>query len=230
MELKAAEKRGNAVRGAFPKKTPLISAVGEGRRKTHRVAIAMDCYEDLFSDFDYSPVRTRTISKDLIEEQEGRHGKSLGGEMEITFTLPEKERDGELERIIRKRLTDYFNDQAKATRKELLRAGWTGVACLFGGGVLVFVENLMPGGIANAMVLGGYLSAFSGLDRLGKGAKLRKQMEFYERVGRAELIFANEEEELAEAAAARAPSAAEAAATGRPAASGAAGEARGAHA
>ncbi len=74
-----------------------------------RVQIAIDNYDDLFSDFDIREYKVRYISSDFLNELRMRTNKILSNKgIEICLCLPKEERNDEHEKIIAKRLKGFF--------------------------------------------------------------------------------------------------------------------------
>ena len=75
--------------------------------------IALDSYDDVFSDFDYGPFETRRLSQDLLAELSGRlHRK--GGNISLVFQMPEKLREHEVEAMVKTRLHQVFMERWKS--------------------------------------------------------------------------------------------------------------------
>jgi hypothetical protein len=76
-----------------------------------KVQIAIENYNDLFSDFDIRSYSERYISSDFLNELRMRTYKVLNRKgIEITLVIPEGERDAEDERIIITRLHDFSSN------------------------------------------------------------------------------------------------------------------------
>ena len=90
------------------------------------VHIALDGYDDIFSDFDPSPYETRILSDDFLNELHKRYVETPKGAFSITLSLPKAYRSEKTESLIKKRIKDYFKGRLKdldKTMQEKLRRG-----------------------------------------------------------------------------------------------------------
>ena len=108
------------------------------------VQIALDTYDDLFSDFDTAPYQTRTISHDFLKELNKRLVETDRGTFELRFSLPVKMRNVKIEVIIKKRLKQYFEQKMTITHHHFLKETKIALIKLIIGFVLlstsVFIE------------------------------------------------------------------------------------------
>lgn len=77
------------------------------------IQIALDGYDDIFSDFDPSPFNQRILSDDFLKEMQKRYIETRKGDFEVRFSLPSDHRDPKVEALIKKRLKDHFSNQLK---------------------------------------------------------------------------------------------------------------------
>lgn len=76
------------------------------------IDIALDCYDDLFSDFDIRGYGERALSKDLLDELHirfRRFGAKTG--QDIVFLVPAGLRDADDEELINTRLRAFFKER-----------------------------------------------------------------------------------------------------------------------
>jgi len=172
------------------------------------VDIALDGYDDIFSDFDPSPYRDRLLSEDFIKEITRRHRETKGGDLEVRLTLPKGKgkRNGAVENIIRERLSEYFKGRAHKTEEDIKareRKGWKymgiGVALNVAGILIVhFLESINVGfKVGGSMVeMAGWISTWVGAERavMETPKEMREQKEFHERMARAGFVFISEED------------------------------------
>ncbi|MBN1169796.1 hypothetical protein JXA56_02135 [Candidatus Micrarchaeota archaeon] len=95
------------------------------------VNVALDSYDDIFSDFDPSQYQTRLLSADFLNELKRRYIETPKGSVAVTFTLPGSVRSEKQEALIKKRLKDYFRGRLKHLHKagqERLKKGLLRVA------------------------------------------------------------------------------------------------------
>ena len=73
------------------------------------IAITLDTYDDIFSDFDPRPYTQRELSEDFLKEITRRYMEGKHGRYEVRFTIPSSERDLKDESLIKKRLREHFS-------------------------------------------------------------------------------------------------------------------------
>ena len=165
------------------------------------VDVALDNYDDIFSDFDPSPYAKRLLSADFLNELERRYMETPKGSISVTFTLPKTLRSEKQEALIKKRVKDYFRGRLKylqKTAQDYQKKGFMRV----GLGVILSMALLaIPSGwqvFAAALVspLLWYLM-WSGFEFLFDASqKMAKQKKFLEKFLKADYNFKNEEDVL----------------------------------
>ena len=83
------------------------------------ISVAIDSFDDIFSDFDPSPLTQRTLSEDFIHELRKRYRETKRGSYAITIYAPHSLKDEKAERMVIKRLKEYFNFRALQSKKQL---------------------------------------------------------------------------------------------------------------
>ena len=89
----------------------LISNVSEELQKPvskHEIDLWIDCYDDVFSDFDLRPFSARNISDDFLHEVKKVSHESDAPVNELKLLMPQKARNEAFEAIITKRLHSHF--------------------------------------------------------------------------------------------------------------------------
>lgn len=105
------------------------------------ISIWLDKYDDLFSEFDSSSFKARTLSDNFLTEvrklvHEAQDAKNI----ELKFNLMQDEPNVETEALIIKNMHDYFASKAKAAKDEMtstLRKG--GLLSLAGFALITFL-------------------------------------------------------------------------------------------
>ncbi len=173
----------------------------EGKRReitTISETIALDCYDDIFSDFDYGPFETRRLSEDLLDELVGRlHRKS--GKISLVFEMPERLRRPEVEAMVRKRLRQVFFDRCRSASTDISKNVRTaGFRITVGTAILVLESALLVFGkgefwltlLGTLVAPAGWFGVFTGLERLFDMPKLLiEKKEIYGRLKDAEISF-----------------------------------------
>lgn len=170
--------------------------------------IALDTYDDIFSDFDPSGYEHRILSDDFVKEMQKRYVETSKGDIEIRFSIPAVMRSGKIENLIKKRLKEYFQNQMKLLDTEIGKRRRSG-AIYFSFGFLVLVitfyaETLFQSS-HNAQILAALLTPL-GWFGMWEGTSLfiqapikyEEQKKFYFKFSKASYVFINEEDFLRE--------------------------------
>ena len=201
---KAAEKKEEAKkREADKRDEPKEQAVIAIRD----ISIALDTYDDIYSDFDPRPHAEREISADLLKELERRTHTNVKGNFEVRFFLPKALRDERTEGRIIRRLRAYFLNevnelQQQAKRRRITGVNFTvsGLAALFG---YAYIANLpeVIGQLASfievLLVPFGWFSMWVGLEKLVQEKELfAHEIDFYQKLAKASYLFISEEDNV----------------------------------
>ena len=108
------------------------------------VSIAIDSYDDIFSDFDPSPYATRLMSEDFLRELRRHYVENRHGDFVITFTLPKSLRSEKTENLIRKRIKDSFSSSLSKLKKENDKERKEGLFRIVGGAVIAALVFTVP--------------------------------------------------------------------------------------
>ncbi|MFH1684807.1 MAG: hypothetical protein ABH983_00730 [Candidatus Micrarchaeota archaeon] len=160
--------------------------------------VALDNYEDIFSDFDYSDYSKRLLSSDFLKELRRRYEERKKGEYEVTFTLPKNQRNAKTESLIKKRIKNHFKvhltDIDRIIKQNQLR-GLVKVVVGFLISIFLFTFSLPE--IVPVITLLSVLSWYflwAGYTDIFEGAqKLRGKQEFFENFHKAKFSFVDEE-------------------------------------
>ena len=104
------------------------------------ISIAIDSWDDVFSDFDPSPLEQRILSEDFLLELKKRYRETQRGNFIITIYAPLFLKDEASERIISKRLKQYFKLRHLEIQKDINEARRKGVIFIIVG--MFFLSNL----------------------------------------------------------------------------------------
>ncbi|MCX8166959.1 MAG: hypothetical protein N3E37_03855 [Candidatus Micrarchaeota archaeon] len=170
-----------------------------------RVDIALDTYDDIFSDFDSSSYSSRLISEDFVHEVLRKFNKREKKRLQIVFSIPAKERNSRHEHVIKKRIKEYFlekmyelNDKSNIQKKEATTLMFAGFFSL-----LLVLTVAMPGisidpflarVIETFLLPVGWFGLWEGTNRFFD-AKRRfdDEKKTYEALASADYIFISEE-------------------------------------
>ncbi|MBI2079810.1 hypothetical protein HYT84_03525 [Candidatus Micrarchaeota archaeon] len=161
--------------------------------------IAVDSYDDIFSDFDPSPYETRLLSEDFITELERRSAETKKDVFIIHFTLPREMRSEKTEVLVRKRIKEHFRKALKdleKIRKEKIHRGLIRIAI----GVLIsislfFIPELDATPILMILSVLIWYALWSGFEYVFESPRrLNRKIVFMEKFMKAEYKFMNEED------------------------------------
>lgn len=169
------------------------------------VNIALDTYDDIFSDFDPSPYSTRLLSDDFLKELQKKYTERQRGEFEVRFTVPAAQRNPKTEALIKKRIKNYFEQILKNTEYEMQKKKKKGIVYILVGFLLLagqmYLSTFYDGGnyfvrlIEIILVPAGWYGMFEGIANfLETPASLENQYKFYTKLKNANYIFLSEED------------------------------------
>jgi hypothetical protein len=116
------------------------SHIEEHIKDIQEISIAIDSWDDVFSDFDPSPLEQRILSEDFLLELRKRYRETQRGNYIITIYAPIALKDDASERIVIKRLKQYFRFRHLATVKEINDVRRKGTLFVFFG--IIFLSTL----------------------------------------------------------------------------------------
>lgn len=168
------------------------------------IQIALDDYNDIFSDFDFSEYNKRLISEDFLIEVQRRYYETKKGNIEVKFTLPAAARDVKTEAVIKRRLKQYFSGKTKDVDKDINKLRKRGAIHLVVGFVLLASElftydnSYLPIQLINVLVVpAGWYGMYSGLEHiLDYPADMVEKRKFYQKFENAKYEFISEEDLL----------------------------------
>ncbi|MFH1045899.1 MAG: hypothetical protein V1727_02930 [Candidatus Omnitrophota bacterium] len=91
-------------------------------RDLKEIAIVIDTWDDIFSDFDPRPLIERTISGDFVEELKKRYLETRSGDFVVMIYAPISLKDEESERMVAEHLKRHFRHLLLQKKKALVRA------------------------------------------------------------------------------------------------------------
>lgn len=90
--------------------------------QTSHVGLAIDGYDDLFSDFDPRPYQERELSEDFLTELRRFFYHKSPEYLDIVLLIPRKHRRAHDEQIVKKRLHIHFQKKYRTSKKGLKHA------------------------------------------------------------------------------------------------------------
>jgi len=83
------------------------------------ISIAIDTYDDIFSDFDPRDISQRDLSEDFIIELTRRHRQDIKGKYDVVLVAPKSIEDPAAEKKIISRLNRYFHQRYRRYAKSI---------------------------------------------------------------------------------------------------------------
>jgi hypothetical protein len=161
------------------------------------ISIALDNYDDIFSDFDPRPYSKRELSLDFLREMERRHLEA-GSTVEVRFLIPPSARDKTEEEFIIRRLRDHFSTEKKEVVAKVSRLQQTGIklavigfALMIIGIVLVEAPSLKSvSPLSQTVIVASWFFLWTGLEKLFlENTQLQQDGEKFEKLRKASYLF-----------------------------------------
>ncbi|NMC60134.1 MAG: hypothetical protein GYA51_12260 [Candidatus Methanofastidiosa archaeon] len=163
------------------------------------ISLILDSYDDLFSDFDPRPYSARGLSDDFLTEcRKAVRGKKPESQaLELRLLVPKYKRKITKENMIKKRIKEFFMNQAKEKQRDLNLIRKEGVKWFFIGACLSLTSSFLlyqKGMLSNIILVitepGGWFSLWTGLDKLFIEPKSKKpELEFYNSMAKMSIKF-----------------------------------------
>jgi len=166
------------------------------------IDIALDTYDDLFSDFDIRGYGERALSKDFLDELRVRlrRSKAAPGN-DIVFLIPAERRVPPAEELIVRRLRVFFADRSDHYRRENAKAERLSLAFVAIGVVLSVAANLAVARagllpiFSDFVLIPSWFFVWTGLETFVKGRMtIRQKRKYYAALSGSRLGFASIEE------------------------------------
>jgi len=167
--------------------------------KMSEIALWLDTYDDIFSDFDPRPFSQRAMSVDFLDEIKRASRDKVSGQIELRFMIPKDLRKENEELQIKKRLKDHFKKHAEELGKETKKTTITGFSIAGLGFLFMFVgiffhymlgERVMTDVLVTLFEPLGWFMMFYGFDTVFYTTRQKHpEVEFYQKMSKAEISF-----------------------------------------
>jgi len=108
------------------------------------ISIALDTYDDIFSDFDPRDITQRDLSEDFINELMRRHRQGSKGKYDVVLVAPKAIEDQNAEKKIVSRLNKYFHQKYHRYIKAVRQIRLTGFIYISAGMALLMGLAFIP--------------------------------------------------------------------------------------
>lgn len=95
------------------------NAVKQRLEDINAISIAIDTYDDIFSDFDPRDLTQRDLSEDFIIELTRRHRADIKGKYDVVLVAPKSIEDTAAEKKITSRISRYFSQKYRRYAKSI---------------------------------------------------------------------------------------------------------------
>lgn len=167
--------------------------------KLLEISLWIDNYGDLFSDFDPRPFSERTFSDDFITQIKKMSKDTKGPISTLKLLVPQGVQVEENDKIIRKRLSQYFYDLYQQIREEFRSVKLKGLYFSVVGIILMLVAAYisflkLSNFLINLLLVlfepAGWFFLWSGMDNLITFSKSKKdELSFYKRMSNVQVEF-----------------------------------------
>jgi hypothetical protein len=103
----------------MPESATKPSSVKQRLADINSISIAIDTYDDIFSDFDPRDVVDRDLSEDFIKELARRHRQGVKGKYDVVIVAPKAIENQAIEKKITARLNKYFHQKYLRYKKSI---------------------------------------------------------------------------------------------------------------
>jgi len=163
------------------------------------IALWLDTYNDIFSDFDPRPFDQRSLSVDFLDEIKRASRDKASGQIELRFIIPKNLRKIDEESKIKRRLKDHFKRHSDLLKHETKKTNRTGISIAGLGFLFMFIgvffhyllgERIMTDILVTLFEPLGWFMMFYGFDTAFYSFRQKKpETNFYEKMVKAEISF-----------------------------------------
>jgi len=169
-------------------------------KELREIVVAVDTWDDVFSDFDPRPLSERTLSEDFIIELKQRYRETSKGDFIVAICAPRSLEDKKAEKTVAKRLKRHFLHRSLIRKKANIRIRLRGIVFVICGiCFLTFLtlaayyklySDLIINIISIVVMPLGWFGIWEGFSKIVdiKPALLQEEM-FYAKLARAQYRF-----------------------------------------
>ena len=171
-----------------------------GVAKASSIRLALDDYEDIFSDFDPQPYSERMLSEDFLHELKRASLDREESGLLLTLLLPKEKRNAGNERVILERLRGHFKRHCRRLeekrRGETKRGAWMvaiGILCMFLATYILFQspQTLWKSFVIVLLEPAGWFTFWEGLNHaIFESKENTPDLGFYRKMSGAKITFA----------------------------------------
>ncbi len=170
------------------------------RAEFREIAVSIENYNYIFSDFDSRPYSERELSEDFCKEMQRRYTEDERGRFSVNLLLPAYARNLREEGVIKKRLRGHFEYMAKHEARlirEIVKQGYiyiiVGAIVLLANVFALFTlqeSSIFYQILSVVLVPAGWYGMFTGMAKvIDEPAAAKGRKEFNEHFARANFVF-----------------------------------------
>jgi len=162
-----------------------------------QVIIALNSYDDLFSDFDIRGYDERPFSRDFLDELNLRMIKLDSNEkIEVTLLVPEGLRNESNESVILKRMSGFFSDRYAHYRRKNKNTIIKSAVFVIIGLLLMFIANFftekIPAAFGDFLLIPSWYFVWSGLEQFVESREgIKDKIRYYSKLTDVVKMFKN---------------------------------------
>jgi hypothetical protein len=167
--------------------------------KSSSINLALDEYDDIFSDFDPRPFSQRALSGDFLNELKRASLAKEESGLHLVLTIPAGRRSPGQEHLIQDRLRDHFKRHRRQLQDQLKKERISGIRMAALGVVFMFIatylltyteKNIWTTFIVVLLEPAGWFTFWEGLDQvLFRAKEITPDLAFYRKMTGAKIIF-----------------------------------------
>lgn len=113
------------------------------QNETHEIALKLEHYDDIFSDFDARSYSKRSLSVDFLDEiKRASKDKSKEG-IELCLFIPSVQKNDTHEAMIKERLAEHFHRHRELLLKEKSNVLFLGLGMVFAGIIFMIAATII---------------------------------------------------------------------------------------
>ncbi len=163
------------------------------------ISIILDTYDDIFSDFDPRPYSVRALSDDFLSEMKKATKEKEIEDFELLFMIPKNKQNTEQEKIVRKRLHEYFKKHYHLQKSENQAVFQLALFLTSLGVLVMFLSTYISSLESTAMLMNfllvileptGWFMTWYGLEQVFyKVPQKKEEIQFYEKMTKCKISF-----------------------------------------
>jgi len=167
--------------------------------KASSIHLALDEYDDIFSDFDARPYPQRALSEDFLHELRRASLSKEESGLDLVLTVPKEKRFAGQEHVIKDRLREHFKRHRRLLQEKLKKERLSGLKLAALGVVFMFVatylltnteKNIWTTFVVVLMEPAGWFTFWEGLDQtFFRAREIAPELVFYRKMAGAKINF-----------------------------------------